>query len=333
MTDRLHELFSVDDHDVDFVSDTFALGKPLSWEPCGGGLVNSNFRLETSTGTYLLRCYPDERTASEVMFEVSLLGHLDRVGFPGPVPVSIAGGDHVGTLRGRLFTVLTYIKGATVTQDELSVDLAEQVGQKYAQFRRAVAGFRPAGARENPDVREVGELMESLLADLHGSHPAEAALVASSWAAVQQLFSGAQEGPFEVLHGDLFYENVIVEAGRLVTFIDYDDAYLGLPLLDLALVVMEFATPPDNRMDPDLAAAVLRAFREHGGEPTPSPADLLDALTFLCCKFMAYTLPLNLRRGENITDNDYFRRLEHLRDDTRRRALGEALALAAETGA
>ncbi|MFG2348671.1 homoserine kinase [Streptomyces phaeochromogenes] len=328
MTDRLHDVFDVDEHDVDTVTASYGLGELLSWKPCGGGLVNSNYRLQTSNGTYLLRCYPAERTAAEVTFEVTLLNHLDQAGFFGPVPVRAAGGDFIGTLRGRLFTVLTFIEGITVAQDELTAALAEQVGVKYAEFRRHVAGFRPGGTRENPDQGAVSELMEPLLTDMREAHPAEAELIASSWDAVERRFRDVGEEELQVVHGDLFYENIIVDAGRLVTFIDYDDAYLGLPLFDLALVVMEFATPPDNRIDAGLATAVLAAFRQHGGEPIPSPEDLFDALIFLCCKFMAYTLPLNLQRGENVTDNDYFRRLEYLRDDAVRQQLEGAFSLA-----
>ncbi len=328
MTDRLHDVFEVNERDVSTVTTSYCLGELISFEPCGGGLINSNYRLHTSKGSYLLRCYPAERTAAEVTFEVTLLSHLDRVGFFGPIPVRSAGGGYIGTLHGRLFTVLTFVEGGTVAQEELTAELAEQVGAKYAEFRRLVAGFRPGGTRENPDLGAVSELMESLLADVHETYPAEAELIASSWAAVERRFRDVDEDQFEVLHGDLFYENIIVDAGKLVTFIDYDDAYLGLPVLDLALVVMEFATPPDNRIDPDLATAVLRAFGQHGGEPVPAPEDLLDALIFLCCKFMAYTLPLNLQRGETVTDNEYFRRLEHLRDDTVRRALDGAFSLA-----
>jgi homoserine kinase type II len=328
MTDRLHDVFEVGDHDVHNVCANYDLGEPVSWTPCGGGLINSNYRLDTGKGTFLLRCYPAERGAEEVTFELSLLTHLDEAGFIGPTPVRATTGEYIGTLRGRFFSVLTFIEGDTVTQDQLTLDLASQVGEKYAHFRRVVQGFRPHGERENADYPAVSALIGPLLDDITAEHPAEARLIAAAWNDVEGRFRAVDDDRLQVVHGDLFYENVIVREGRLITFIDYDDAYLGLPLLDLALVVMEFATPPDNRLDAELAAAVLRAYVRASEQPPPTPGELLDALVFLCCKFMAYTLPLNLQRGENIADNDYLRRLVLLSDDTVRRELEQAFAAA-----
>ncbi|MFD7244527.1 phosphotransferase [Streptomyces massasporeus] len=326
MTDRLHEIFEVEDHDVHTVCTAYDLGDPVAWASCGGGLVNSNYRLDTAKGAFLLRCYPAERRKEEVTFELSLLTHLDETGFFGPTPVRAASGEYIGTLRGRLFSVLTFVEGDTVTQAELTSDLAAQVGEKYAHFRRVVQGFRPLGEREDADHPAVSALIGPLLDDITADHPDEARLIKAAWNDVEERFRSVDEDRLQVVHGDLFYENVIVRDGRLLTFIDYDDAYLGLPLLDLALVVMEFATPEDNRLDPGLAGAVLRAYVAASEEPPATPEELLDALVFLCCKFMAYTLPLNLQRGESIADNDYLRRLALLRDDAVRRELERAFA-------
>ncbi|MEV2263105.1 phosphotransferase [Streptomyces anulatus] len=326
MTERLHDVFDIDDADVRVITEAYGLGTSTDCARCGAGLVNSNYKVVTENGTYLLRIYPEDRTAPEVAFELAVLSYLDQAEFFGPTPVVAVSGETVGTLRGRLFSVLTYVEGSTVGQDELTADLADQVGGKYAHFRKAVHGFRPAGERENADHHAVSELLRPLLADVAEVAPHEAALISDAWAHVEDRFRDVPGDRLEVVHGDLFYENIIVDDGRLITFIDYDDAYLGLPLLDLALVVMEFSTHSDNHIDGDLAATLLRAYAREGGDVGIAPEIFHDALIFLCCKFMAYTLPLTLERGEGIAENEYFIRLRHLRNETVRTNLLKQLS-------
>ncbi|MCB9539020.1 MAG: phosphotransferase [Myxococcales bacterium] len=46
-----------------------------------------------------------------------------------------------------------------------------------------------------------------------------------------------------VVHGDLYARHVVVEAGRLVGFIDWGDVHLGDPALDLSIA--HALLPPD----------------------------------------------------------------------------------------
>ena len=61
-----------------------------------------------------------------------------------------------------------------------------------------------------------------------------------------------------LIHGDLWYENLLVDAdsGALVAILDFEDAHLGDPATDLA---------PQRQLGEPFAAAVLDAYVEAGG--------------------------------------------------------------------
>jgi homoserine kinase type II len=326
MTDRLEELVVLGEDDLRHVAELYGLGEVTEAELCAGGLINSNYRVATASGSFLVRVYPADRAPAEVEFELSLLRHLDERGFPAQRPVPATTGALIGELRGHPYSVLTYLPGHTLTQKDLSVDLARQVGAAYARFRRAVAGFRPAGSRAGADHPAVAELTAKLLADLPPGEHAD--LVAAAWAASEQRFRPGADDLLEVVHADLYYENILVRDGRLVAFIDFDDAYLGLPELDLALVTMEFATPEDDLLDPALAGAVLGAYRE-AGEPVPfDAAGLHAALLFLCCKFLGYTAVLSQNEPDGLGGNPYLRRMADLSSPAGVQRVRDALTVA-----
>lgn len=324
MTNRLHEVSAVQESNVHDVAARYGLGTVISWAFCGQGVVNTNIRVDASRGSYLLRVYAPDRAAEEVSFELSILTHLHRSGFPAPQPVSDVNGNQVGRLDTRSFSVLTFLPGSTVEQSDLSETLAHQVGARYAAFREAVTDFVPDGARENGDHPTVAPLVDALLCELTVSHPMEAEVIGQAWRAAEPTFRHRPDDELAVVHGDLFYENILVREGELAAFIDFDDAYLGLPLLDLAFTVMEFATPPDETLDVVLAEAVLSGYLDAGGKVTVEAEAFYDALLFLCCKFLCYTLPLSKQNNEPLTSNTYYRRLLDLSDPTRRGALEAA---------
>lgn len=327
MGNRLHEISAVSDEDVTSVAERYGLGAVASWSLCGQGLINTNLRVVSATDSeWLLRVYAPDRLESEVRFELSVLEQLERAGFPAPRPLRDRAGEPVGRLGDRCFSVLTFLPGATVGQEDLTSSLARQVGSMYARFRAAVAGFTPDGARESGDHEAVRPLLETTLAAAAEGAPTAVDLVRTAWESVEAAFRPDRSQAAGVVHGDLFYENILVQDGELIAFIDFDDAYCGSILLDLALVVMEFATPPDEILDGTLASAVLDGYAEAAGEVAYTGAELYEALLFLCCKFFCYTLELTLGDGMPATANPYYRRLVDLTAPGRRAALEEAFS-------
>ncbi|WP_405752890.1 phosphotransferase [Streptomyces sp. NBC_00012] len=329
MVTRLNRPTVVGAAEVNSVADTHGLGHVVEFHECGEGMVNSNYRLVTASGTYLLRLYATERRREEIDLELSVLSHLHDAGFPVPRCVPALTGQSVGELAGRLFTVLTYLPGRTLAQDELGHEIVTQVGAAYARMRLLLNGFTPAGRKENAEEALADGLMAELLKQLADEDPGVAAEVGDVWSEVSSLFTPPTER--HVVHGDLYFANTVIDDhGNLVGFIDFDDAYLGSSQLDLALVVMEFATPTDNVIDLDLATALLRAYANAGG-PRPDADVFPQALLFLCCKFLCYTAQLQQQEGEPIEQNDYLRRLRHLRTRAVRDAVRRCVERAVDT--
>lgn len=298
----------------------YALGRALESRRLPGGQINRNDWLRTERGEWLVRRYPPERTEEEILFELSVLQRLRDQGVPGSVPVRSRDGAICVRDGSGFGVVLTFVRGRAGTLADVGSALAFDAGRMYARVRRALDGFVPDGARRSADVQDLTPTVRALLAR---ARPAEAALVGSAWASVVMRLSRVPPRRLGVVHGDLYYANMILdEDGQLVAFIDYDDAYTGDVLLDLAGLVMESATP-EREVVPELARATLAGYAADGGL-LPSPELLAAAMVAVHCKFLCLTTKPADARGR-IAENDYFTRLSSLVTPGRLELLTDAL--------
>jgi homoserine kinase type II len=330
---RLEPLASLTEEEVGQVCASVGLPAPQSTELLPGGLVNSNYRMRTGEADVLLRVYPQARLDEEVRFELSVIRHLSSAGLPVPDVLPVDRKPEPLSVGGRLAAVLTYLPGRALLQEELSADVAAQAGLLYRSLVSALDGFVPSGAKDDADAAAVSALVDEAVAGLQSCDRGSAVLLRDSYASIAATF--AEPARRAVVHGDLYYENVLVTPGPeglvLSGVVDFDDAYVGDALLDLALVATEFAYLPGNVLDLDLLASFLRAFQgAEPGAPAWTPEVFVDACTFVFCKFACYTLPLQNGPSAYTGGNEYLGRLEQVRDPARRTALlsvlGDVLA-------
>ncbi|MEV4571081.1 hypothetical protein AB0K12_45640 [Nonomuraea sp. NPDC049419] len=161
------------------------------------------------------------RSDDDLAWETELLVHLDRAGLSVPVPVP--------TMDGRLFVdglvVMSYVEGrAPETTDDW-----RRVAEVLRELHRLTAEWpqRP-GWRSSTDLLHAESGTKVDLREM----PAEA--VARCRAAWARLAGRATC----VVHGDPNNVGNVLISGDRVTLIDWDEAHVDVPELDLVL--------PDN---------------------------------------------------------------------------------------
>jgi Ser/Thr protein kinase RdoA (MazF antagonist) len=192
----------------------------------GGAGVNEVFEVQVDGRRAVGRL--GRRGDADLAWETDLLLHLDRAGLAVPVPLPTTDGRH----HADGLVVMTYVEG--------------RPPRDAADWRRVAATLRrlhelTAGWPQRPGWRSSLDLLHAdtgTKVDL-GAMPAEAvARCRAAWARLAGR-------PTCVVHGDPNPGNVRLTADR-VGLIDWDEAHVDVPDLDLAL--------PGNAADLDPAA-------------------------------------------------------------------------------
>ncbi|RFU36383.1 serine kinase [Actinomadura logoneensis] len=189
-----------------------------------GGEESAAYR----SGDLVIRVGPLQRTSAEAEW-----CHAVAVHAAASMPEAVAalrtrGGATVVRVEGRPVSVWPFVEGEWPDADEEPMRC--EGARLLARLHRAVADFRPP-ARPVQGWLEIG---------LDGRPPADAPALADPrldrW-----LVEFHRRRPLRhPLHGDYYIGNTLARDGRLVAVLDWDEAVVGAPELEVASAALEW---------------------------------------------------------------------------------------------
>jgi Ser/Thr protein kinase RdoA (MazF antagonist) len=194
-------------------------------EPLSGGVANDVWSVNVNGERAVGRL--GSRSDADLAWETALLQYLDHEGVPVPVPIP--------TMDGRLFVeglvVMTYVDGEP---PETAADWRRVADVLRRLHRLTQRWAQRPGWRSSTDLlsAETGTKI-----DLAAMPPEGVARCRAAWARLV----GRQPS---VVHGDPNPRNIRLTADR-VALIDWDEAHVDVPDLDLALPYNAAGLPAD----------------------------------------------------------------------------------------
>jgi len=90
---------------------SYSLGELIDSQSFTTGTVQTNLRLQTTTGDYVFRYYEQCRSQDSVLFEVHLMRYLKQRHYPCPAPFNNKSGQIVGLYNNRPYVIFEFIEG------------------------------------------------------------------------------------------------------------------------------------------------------------------------------------------------------------------------------
>jgi len=287
----------------------YDIGTAMALEPIAQGVENSNYRLTTTVGRYVLTLYEKRVAEADLPFFLGLMGHAARGGVSAPLPVADRRGVVLQRVAGRRAAILGWQAGDWPRAPTCAQ--ARAAGAALAEFHRATAGFGmvrenalgPDGWRRLADACGVG--LDAIAPGLRGEVERELAALAGLWP------GGLARA---AIHADLFPDNLLFEGDTVTGMIDFYFACTDIRAYDLAVMLGAWCFADDGAAHrPAMEAALIAGY---GGLPAEETAALPllargAALRFLLTR--AYDW-INTPEGATVTRKDplaYLARLRH----------------------
>ena len=223
---------------------------PLRVERFSGGQSNPTFRLDSASGSYVLRCKPTGNvlpTAHAVDREFRVLGAVGRAGVPVP-HVHVLCADPA--IIGSMFYLMDRVPGRVFWDPRLSDMSVRDRGHIFGSMNRVIAAIHNL----DPDLIGLGDF---------GPRQAYLTRQVTRWTkqyrsaettpneAMEQLIEWLpkhlpSEGELRVVHGDYRLDNVMIHPTepRIVAVLDWELSTLGDPIADFAYHAMTWRIPP-----------------------------------------------------------------------------------------
>lgn len=239
-----------------FLAD-YDLGRPLALKGIAEGVENSNFRLETERGRFILTIYEKRVDPADLPFFLGLMEHLARHGLPCPLPVHGRDGQALRGLQGKPAAVVSFLEGTWPRR--ITVERTRALGTALAALHLAGADFALTRANAlglagwRTLLEGCGRRADEVAPDLAAEIAAELEDLARSW---------PQDLPSGVIHADLFPDNVFFAGDEVTGIIDFYFACNDLLAYDVAICLNAWCFEPDGSFNLTKARALLQGYQE-----------------------------------------------------------------------
>lgn len=239
------------------LSQHYALGELTAHTGISEGVENTNYRLDTTTGTFILTLFEKRVDAMALPFYLGFMRALDKAGIPTAAIIPTKAGHDTAPLHGKLALIAQFLPGSWPRQPTAAETAAvgallaqmHQTGMALKQQHRNTMGveawislIHACGARAD-DVQEglEGEL-EQALGRIQTDIP-----------------RGLPDG---VIHADLFPDNVFFDAGQISGVIDFWFACRDTLVYDLMLTLNAWCFTPFGEIDGPRARSLITAYQQ-----------------------------------------------------------------------
>jgi homoserine kinase type II len=237
---------------VEGLARRFGIEDVTTFSAMDGGSENSNYCLETSSGKYVLTLY-DQKSLRQVTDLASLLIHLTNHGIrTSRVVVPLE--ESIVILHDEKPVMLKRHVDGNITSN-FTGNLLAQLGEEMARLHEISApSFLP---KSFPYGRNYfSEVIDSNLDHVY-----------IDW--LSKKISYLQERipqhlPMALIHGDVFFDNVIVQGDQLMAIIDFEEACYYCRNFDLGMLIVGSCRDGQG-ISFKKARHFLRAYREKAG--------------------------------------------------------------------
>jgi len=322
---------TIDRHDLAELVEDYGLVKLVAAQGIASGSVNSNYVLETARGRHLLRI-DEVKGELEVKRELELLLFLRRHGFPCPQPIADRKGRYYRETGGKCLSIYRWADGHVVRAERLTLAQLENTGRALAELHAIGRNYK-----KSIDNRFGFERVAHLYAEIRDRLPSYFRRIVRTLDDEVEYLRHYLESklPKGIIHGDLFEDNLLFKAEKVVAVLDFEAACRGKFIFDLATAV--------NALCFDRAGYQLRRFEALvAGYESLRALSLAEwdafpnELRFSALRFTVTRLHdffLNPADDETRVDKDFREFYERLRILRREREGGiEGLLMAMATG-
>lgn len=229
----------------------YPIGTSLKLEEIPGGFGNSNFKLTTTDGEFLLKIC-DEKDSAELNMQIRLLEHLRQYGYPTVYPILTKGQKPLTHEPFGSVMLYPFLQGE---EPSPSANILAQLGEALAKLHciPPVAGlplFAMGISQMHPFLIEVQNTK-------FATHPF-VGLLKSQLGEMEPLLNSPL--PNGLLHGDLFFDNTLFNGEEMVAILDFEEGCYDTLLIDVGMTIIGCCYTSDDRLNLEAVQRFLDAY-------------------------------------------------------------------------
>jgi len=267
------------------IAHAFELGAVRGARPIAAGTINSNFAVTTERGDWFVRIN-EGKAEADVAWEAQLIAALAAGGVVTPPPLTARDGRPYAPLAGgdKWVSAFPWRAGHHLGSGEVTPALAAAFGAELARLH--LVGLELPAAWRRRSIYDHDHLVARHARFAASTDPGLARAIdvigrgLDAAAAAAPVRAAATHG---IIHGDLFRDNVLWDAGLVVAILDFEQASGGSLAYDLAVCLNDWCW--DGGFRRDAAAGLLAGYQRVRPLPTADREALLIEVSAAATRF------------------------------------------------
>lgn len=228
----------------------YSLGSLSSTSLLSGGSENTNYKLQTSTGDFVLTVC-EQKTLVEAQQLTELLAHLEQNDFATSKVLSNNEGQLVTHWEAKPVMIKNHLPGSIrkkISQPEL-ISLGQQLAKLHLIKPPAYLKHNLTFGKESFKQIEIYDANSDFQRWLY--------LIRSE---IQERIK--QDLPRSLIHGDVFFNNVIIDDNKeTATIMDFEEACYYYRVFDIGMTLVGLCDK-SNRLNVNSAQNVLAGYQQ-----------------------------------------------------------------------
>lgn len=230
----------------------FSHGALLTFHGITQGVENSNYRVETTRGQFILTLFEKRVKRQEIPFFLAVMEHMASKGIVCPKVMADKDGKKIHTLAGKDAVLISFLEG-TCLEGAASKRACYAAGVMLASMHRSVYDFPLK--REN-DLGPQG--WENIFNKIKDQMPNEHRDLADRELAFQR-HNLWQDVPVGTIHADFFKDNVLFTQNAISGVLDFYFSCTDYFIYDVAITMTDWCF--DNTFHQDNTNAFLFGYQ------------------------------------------------------------------------
>ena len=236
---------------------TFNIGELESFSGISEGIDNTNYKITTSTGAFILTIFEKRIREEDLPFYISFTKHLYDHGLPCPDIIKNKNNEQISRLKNKPSAIASFLEGKSPSHIEMFH--IEEMGKVLGKMHLAVKDFKLTHTNAM-SVSACRKLIDSCGQDVEQ-------LETGLFSLMQKEFDFQEKNmikdlPSGVIHGDLFPNNVFFnEENKLSGIFDFYFSCTDCFVFDLMTALTAWSSNKKGELDRKKMSAFLDAYK------------------------------------------------------------------------
>ncbi len=237
---------------IDLLSN-YQIGDLIKFSGIKEGIDNTNYRLTTTKGRYILTLF-EKLTAQELPFFFDLLEHLQAGNIACPQPQKNKNGNHILQLQSKTVAIFNCLEGNSILDP--TTEQCAAIGFELGKIHRIGMCFPKKRANE------MGEAwVQKIFTGLKTKLAVDELKMISHYLSKRDL-EKINSLPCGIIHADLFKDNVLFNANKITGILDFYLACEDHLLLDLAIACNDWCCNLEGQLQAEKINALITAYQQ-----------------------------------------------------------------------